>query len=99
MRSGAFRAGHGDRGDGYGHFRNACLLRCCKSHVQKRFTWGGLRGGLSLALAVSLPDSDWKPLLLNMTFATVVFSIVVQGLTIRRLFTKEQLAGLLRDGA
>jgi CPA1 family monovalent cation:H+ antiporter len=59
-------------------------------------TWSGLRGGLSLALAVSLPDSPWKPLLLNMTFAVVVFSIVVQGLTIRRLFTAERLAGLLR---
>jgi CPA1 family monovalent cation:H+ antiporter len=59
-------------------------------------TWGGLRGGLSLALAVSLPDSPWKPLILNMTFAAVVFSIIVQGLTIRRMFSQERLAGLLR---
>lgn len=59
-------------------------------------TWGGLRGGLSLALAVSLPDSSWKPLILNMTFAVVVFSIVAQGLTIQRMFTQERLAGLLR---
>jgi monovalent cation:H+ antiporter, CPA1 family len=63
--------------------------------LTKLLTWGGLRGGLSLALAVSLPDRPWKPLLLNMTFAVVVFSIVVQGLTIRRLFTKQQLEGLL----
>ena len=59
-------------------------------------TWGGLRGGLSLALAVSLPDSEWKPLIMNMTFAVVVFSVVVQGLSIQRMFTKERLAGLLR---
>jgi CPA1 family monovalent cation:H+ antiporter len=59
-------------------------------------TWSGLRGGLSLALAVSLPDSPWKPLIMNMTFAVVVFSIVVQGLTIRRIFSSERLAGLLR---
>jgi CPA1 family monovalent cation:H+ antiporter len=59
-------------------------------------TWSGLRGGLSLALAVSLHDSPWKPLVLNMTFAVVVFSIVVQGLTIRRMFSTERLAGLLR---
>jgi len=59
-------------------------------------TWGGLRGGLSLALAVSLPDSPWKPLILNMTFAVVVFSVIVQGLTIQRMFTKERLDGLLR---
>jgi CPA1 family monovalent cation:H+ antiporter len=65
--------------------------------LTKLLTWGGLRGGLSLALAVSLPDSSWKPLILNMTFAAVVFSIVIQGLTIRRMFTRDQLAGLLRS--
>ena len=65
--------------------------------LTKLLTWGGLRGGLSLALAVSLPDSSWKPLILNMTFASVIFSIVVQGLTIRRAFDKDQLAGLLRS--
>ena len=59
-------------------------------------TWGGLRGGLSLALAVSLPDSPWKPLMLNMTFAVVVFSVIVQGLTLQRMFTQERLAGMLR---
>ena len=65
--------------------------------MTKLLTWGGLRGGLSLALAVSLPESSWKPLILNMTFAVVVFSIVVQGLTIQRMFTKDQLTGLLRS--
>lgn len=64
--------------------------------LTKLLTWSGLRGGLSLALAVSLPDSPWKPLILNMTFAVVVFSIIVQGLTIQRFFTQERLAGLLR---
>jgi CPA1 family monovalent cation:H+ antiporter len=64
--------------------------------LTKLLTWGGLRGGLSLALAVSLPDNSWKPLILNMTFAVVVFSIVVQGLTIQRMFTKDRLEGLLR---
>lgn len=59
-------------------------------------TWGGLRGSLSLALAISLPDSSWKPLILNMTFAAVVFSIIVQGLTIQKMFTRERLIGLVR---
>jgi CPA1 family monovalent cation:H+ antiporter len=59
-------------------------------------TWGGLRGSLSLALAVSLPDSSWKPLILNMTFEVVIFSIIIQGLTIQKMFTKERLVGLLR---
>lgn len=77
----------------------AGVIRAHVTGLTRLLTWGGLRGGLSLALAVSLPESSWKPLLLNMTFATVVFSILVQGLTIRRLFTKDELAGLLRGPA
>ncbi|HYB09788.1 MAG TPA: sodium:proton antiporter [Alphaproteobacteria bacterium] len=72
-------------------------IRADRWGLTKLLTWGGLRGGLSLALAVSLPDSSWKPILLNMTFAVVVFSIIVQGLTIRRMFSREQLEGLLRS--
>ncbi|WP_342648507.1 sodium:proton antiporter [Mucilaginibacter sp. CSA2-8R] len=45
-------------------------------------TWGGLRGGISVALALSLPDSSYKSLILTAGFVIVVFSIVVQGLTL-----------------
>lgn len=45
-------------------------------------TWGGLRGGISVALALSLPDSEVKPTLLAATYAVVVFTIVVQGSTL-----------------
>ncbi len=48
-------------------------------------TWGGLKGGISVALALSLPDSEWKPLILAATYIVVVFSTIVQGLTVTRL--------------
>jgi CPA1 family monovalent cation:H+ antiporter len=48
-------------------------------------TWGGLKGGVSVALALSLPDSDWTPMILTATYVVVVFSIVVQGLTVAPL--------------
>jgi CPA1 family monovalent cation:H+ antiporter len=51
-------------------------------------TWGGLKGGISVALALSLPDSEYKPLILTVTYVIVIFSIIVQGLTIGRLANK-----------
>ncbi|MGZ0188473.1 MAG: cation:proton antiporter, partial [Alphaproteobacteria bacterium] len=47
--------------------------------------WGGLKGGISVALALSLPDVEAKPLLLGATYIAVVFSIVFQGLTLQRV--------------
>jgi len=51
-------------------------------------TWGGLKGGISVALALSLPESEWKPLILTATYVVVIFSIVVQGLTVAPLAGK-----------
>ena len=45
-------------------------------------TWGGLKGGISVALALSLPESEFKPLILTVTYIVVLFSIIVQGLTV-----------------
>lgn len=54
-------------------------------NVIKILTWGGLRGGISVALALSLPPGSNREMILAMTYLVVVFSILVQGLTIRRL--------------
>ncbi len=43
--------------------------------------WGGLHGALSLALALAIPPGPYRPLILAMTYAVVVFSVAVQGLT------------------
>lgn len=48
-------------------------------------TWGGLRGGLSVAMALSLPESQEKSIILPATYIVVLFSILVQGLTFRRV--------------
>jgi len=48
-------------------------------------TWGGLRGGISVALALSLPVGSERELVLAMTYVLVVFSILVQGLTIKQI--------------
>lgn len=48
-------------------------------------TWGGLKGGISVALALSLPDSEWKATILAATYIVVLFSIIVQGLTVTKL--------------
>ena len=45
-------------------------------------TWGALRGGISVALALSLPESEVRDVLLTVTYIVVVFSILVQGLTL-----------------
>ncbi len=48
-------------------------------------TWGGLRGGISVALALSMPAGDARDTVLALTYCVVVFSILVQGLTIGRV--------------
>ena len=48
-------------------------------------TWGGLRGGISVALALSLPLGSARDAVVTITYAVVVFSILVQGLTINRV--------------
>ena len=60
-------------------------------------TWAGVRGGISVALALAVPDSPAKPALLAATYAVVLFSIIVQGSTLgavaRRTVRPDAAAG------
>ncbi len=60
-------------------------------------TWGGLRGGISVALVLSLPNNDTKPLLLTATFAVVLFSVIVQGLTVKKVISATVDEKLLQE--
>ena len=51
-------------------------------------TWGGLRGGISIALALSLPQNPYKDILVSITFVVVIFSILIQGVTVEKVIKK-----------
>ncbi|HDR1331810.1 TPA: sodium:proton antiporter, partial [Pasteurella multocida] len=82
-------------------------FRSYNPYTLRILTWGGLRGGLSLAMALSIPKGmlylehigmDVRDLLLVMTYAVVTFSILVQGSTIETMIKKSKESILHQRG-
>ncbi len=78
-------------------FKGMQQFRTYNPYTLKIMTWGGLRGGLALAMALSIPSKtafagsiDVKDLILVMTYAVVMFSILVQGSTIEPMIRKSK---------
>ena len=70
-----------------------CIMRKFRTfspYAATVLTWGGLRGGISIALVLSIPPHPARDLLLVITYFLVIFSILVQGLTIRRVLVLTQ---------
>ena len=58
----------------------------------KVLVWGGIRGGVSIALALSIPKNEYSNIVLSITYCVVVFSIIVQGLTIGKVANPKKIA-------
>lgn len=62
--------------------------RTFSPHVVTILTWAGLRGGISVALALALPPSEHRGLLITATYVVVCFCILVQGLSLGPLVSR-----------
>ncbi len=65
------------------------LRHCFDREAVRVLTWGGLRGGISVALALSLTGTPHRAQIIAMTYGCVLFSILVQGLTLGRVIGKQ----------
>ena len=68
-----------------------------QASMVKILTWGGLRGGIAVALALSLPLSQERETILMATYMVVVFSVAAQGLTIQRLMKRWENSAQARN--
>ena len=58
----------------------------------KVLVWGGIRGGVCIALALSIPVNEYSQIIISITYCVVVFSIIVQGLTIAKVANPKKIA-------
>ncbi|MDR6159522.1 CPA1 family monovalent cation:H+ antiporter [Chryseobacterium sp. SLBN-27] len=68
------------------------MKRTFSPQTVKVLVWGGIRGGVSIALALSIPKNEYSTIVLSITYCVVVFSIIVQGLTIGKLANPNKIA-------
>ena len=61
------------------------LLRRLNLSNLSILTWAGLRGGISVAMALMLPESPYREIILSSCYLVVIFSIIVQGLTLKKV--------------
>lgn len=70
-------------------YRRSTQLSCNRWNLMRLLTWGGLKGGLTIALALQLPDVPLSDQIQALSYMVVIFSIAIQGLTIRRVVSME----------
>ncbi|GEN78162.1 cation:proton antiporter [Chryseobacterium hagamense] len=68
------------------------MKRTFSPQTVKVLVWGGIRGGVSIALAMSVPKNEYSEIILSITYCVVVFSIIVQGLTIGKVANPNKIA-------
>ncbi|PWN68530.1 sodium:proton antiporter [Chryseobacterium phosphatilyticum] len=75
----------------WGPTKFSSLRKSFSPQTVKVLVWGGIRGGVSIALAMSIPKSEYSEIILSITYCVVVFSIIVQGLTIAKVANPKQI--------
>lgn len=77
-------------------YRRSTQLSCSRWNLMRLLTWGGLKGGLTIALALQLPEAPLSARIQALSYMVVIFSIVIQGLTIKRMVSVDDFEKALK---